>query len=259
MAQLLYTRRFPSLELLWGRIQSGEFNIVPAMPMYDIMIVCFCATLNMASLQSCIDTMVKMATEHSLTVPGTGSFLAMLRMGVQLKADIEWARVAWHTFTQSPIRDPARFRVPPDAYRQMLSIYFNSGGVEKAIEYAQGTFVISLLAFADCLPDTVAQARRSECHLNIEFCSQFLTDIIIGGLKVSDPKTLIQLSKWADFSHPSGFRRILTEDELEEFESVLAFAKQLANEEQASELAQASEAPAPTESEAPIEANATTS
>jgi hypothetical protein len=151
MSDLLYKRRFPALELLWSKVQSGAFSGVSTMPMYDIMIVCFCATLNMPSLQNCIDQMVKTATEHSLVIPGTASFLAMLKMGVQLRADIEWAKVAWQTFTQSPIRDPSCFRIPPDAYRQMLIIYFNSGGVSKAIEYAEGTChdILSLASLSD--------------------------------------------------------------------------------------------------------------
>lgn len=139
MSHLLWVQRLPALEALWSRVQGGEFTCVVTMPMYDIMIICFCATLNMPSLQNCIDQMVNTALQHNLKSRGFGGFLAMLKMGVRLRADVEWAKAAWQMFTASPIVDPAKFRIPPDAYRQMLQIHLNSGGVAKAIEYAEGT------------------------------------------------------------------------------------------------------------------------
>jgi hypothetical protein len=66
--------------------------------------------------------------------------------------------------------------------------------------------------------------------LNIEFTAQFLTDVLIGGLRLQRPESLIKLSKWADFSQPPGFRRILTQEELHEFGSVIGFSKRLVDD-----------------------------
>lgn len=54
-----------------------------------------------------------------------------------------------------------------------------------------------------------------------------MSDVLIGALKLDDLNNLIELSRWADFSKPPGFRRILTREELSDFRDVLVLARRL--------------------------------